>query len=114
MLDFMREGGWAMWLVLAMGGVALGVAVSFAVRPRERKLGILRPLSVATVFVTLSGVASGIKATMHHVTTHPEWSQDLARYGMIGIGESITNAVLGFGLLGLAWLVTAVGMRRQT
>ena len=114
MLDFMLEGGFAMWVILAMGGTALGLAVSFAISPGERKLGILRPLSVATVFMTLAGVAAGIKTTMHVVPTDPEMSENMAKYGMEGIGESFTNAVLGFGLLALAWLVTAIGMRRQS
>ncbi len=115
MLDFMRAGGYAMWVILAVGGTSLGLAVSFAVRPSERKLAIFRPLSVSVVFLTLSGLFAGLGATMHHVTTDPRYadSPELHKWVMMGIGESTANAILGFSLLALAWLVTAVGMRRQ-
>jgi hypothetical protein len=113
MLQFMREGGYAMWFILVLGGVTLGIAVSFVVRPAERKLAVLRPMSV--LFLTLSGLFAGLAATMKAVTSVPEFadSPDLHKYVMIGLGESMCNAILGFSLLALAWLVTAVGMRRQ-
>jgi hypothetical protein len=115
MLQFMREGGYAMWFILVLGGVTLGIAVSFVVRPAERKLAVLRPMSVSTLFLTLSGLFAGLAATMKAVTSVPEFadSPDLHKYVMIGLGESMCNAILGFSLLALAWLVIAVGMRRQ-
>jgi hypothetical protein len=115
MLEFMRAGGYAMWVILLLGGLALWVAGSFAWRPGERKLGILRPLSVATVFATLAGIFSGFGATMHNVTTNPEWSQspELHLIVMTGIGESLANAILGFGMLTVAWILATVGMRRM-
>ena len=116
MLDFMRAGGYAMWVILIVGGVTFGLAISFAIRPGERKLNIFRPLSVATLYITLSGLFAGLGATMKHCTENPRFadSPDLHKWVMMGIGESSANAILGFSLLGLAWLITAVGMRRQT
>ena len=114
MLDFMRAGGYSMWFILAIGLVVLGVAGSLVWRPGERKLGILRPLSLAMVFATLSGIFSGIGATMKHVTTIEEWAQspDLHLIVMTGLGESMAPAILGFSILSVAWLLAAVGLRR--
>ena len=116
MLDFMRAGGFSMWFILALGFVTLGVAGSFAWRPGERKLGILRPLSVATVFAVLAGVFSDIGATMKHVSSVEEFarSPDLHLIVMTGLGESMAPAILGFSMLSVAWILAAAGLRRTT
>jgi hypothetical protein len=116
MLGFMQEGGYSMWLILVLGLLALGLAGSFAVRPTERKLNILRPLSLATVFSILGAIAADIGAVMKRVPQLPEFasSPDLrvALYTS-GIGESMVPAILGFTVLSLVWLLAAVGFRRQ-
>jgi len=116
MLGFMQEGGYSMWLILVLGLLALGLAGSFAVRPAERKLNILRPLSLATVFSILGAIAADIGAVMKRVPQLPEFasSPDLrvALYTS-GIGESMVPAILGFTVLSLVWLLAAVGFRRQ-
>ena len=116
MMDFMRAGGYSMWFILLLGGVTLGVAVWFAIRPGERKLAFIRPMSVATVFAVLSGVFSDLGAVAHNVTTRPEFAQspDLHLILLTGFGESMAPAILGFSILSLAWLLAAVGLRRQT
>lgn len=115
MLDFFRAGGYSMWFILVLGGVTLGVSIWFAIRPGERKLAFLRPMSVATVFSVLSGVFSDLGAVMHTVTNRPEFAQspDLHLIVMTGIGESMAPAILGFSILSVAWLLAAVGLRRQ-
>ncbi|MBN2496804.1 MAG: hypothetical protein JXR96_19595 [Deltaproteobacteria bacterium] len=115
MLEFMRAGGYAMWLILVFGGGTIGLCVAFAWRPGERKLAMIRPLSLCTVFAVLSGMTAGLGMVMKNVTTRPEWahSPDLHLIVMTGIGESLTPAILGFSMLCVAWLLVAVGMRRQ-
>jgi len=112
MLSFMREGGYAMWVILVVGGAGLVTASLYARRPQDRLIAALRTLSMATVFVTLSGVAAGFATTLHGVAEDPEMSKEMARYVMIGLAESLANAILGFSLLGIAWLVAAVGARK--
>ena len=38
MLEFMRAGGYAMWVILIVGGATLGLAVSFALTELVRGL----------------------------------------------------------------------------
>ena len=115
MIEFMRAGGVAMWFILAIGGTGLGLAISFAVRPGERKLGVLRPLSVACVFAVLSGIFSGLGAVAHHVVNNDAWahSPDFHLIVLTGFGESMAPAVLGFSMLAVIWILAAVGLRRQ-
>jgi hypothetical protein len=103
-----------MWLILAAGIATLASAISFAWKPGEHKLARIRPLSLATVFASLSGTLSGVGATVHHIAADSE----LARTGTIaipllaGIGESLAPAILGFAILTVCWLVIAAGLRR--
>jgi hypothetical protein len=52
---------------------------------------------------------------MSKVPANPEWAKgpDLPLVVMIGIGESLTPAILGFSVLAIAWLVGAFGQRRM-
>ncbi len=115
MMDFMRAGGYAMWPILVLGIVALVVAGSFSWAPTERKLGLIRPLSVATVFMSLAGTMAGLATTMRAVSTVPTYAESpkLPLYVMMGIGESISSVVLGFSILAIVWVLTAFGLRRQ-
>jgi hypothetical protein len=114
MIDFMRAGGFSMWIVLTFSLIALVAAGLFAFRPDERKIGFIRAMTIASLFSVASGVTSDIGAVMSKVSSHPEWSKspDLHLIVMTGIGESMAPAILGFTLLSLVWLVSAVGVRR--
>ena len=114
MMNIMHEGGWAMWIILLFGGITMTAAVIFALRPEEGRLGFIRGMSTATVFTTLAGVASGFATTFHNVAQREEFHQypDIVLAPMVGIGESLANAILGFSLLGIAWFIVAIGLRR--
>jgi hypothetical protein len=116
MLGFIQEGGYSMWLILVLGLLSLGLAASFAVRPAERKLNLLRPLSLATVFSILGAMAADIGTVMKRVPQLPEFATSPdARVALYtsGIGESMVPAILGFTVLSLVWLLAAVGFRRS-
>ncbi len=114
MMNFMLEGGWAMWVVLLLSLITLVAAGLFAYRPDERKISFIRAMTVATVFSALSGLFLDIGAVMHKVPATPEWakSPDLHLIVMQGIGESMAPPILAFTLLSWTWVVTAVGLRR--
>ena len=112
MVQFFQEGGWGMWLVLALGAATLVTAILFARDPDERRMALLRGLTVACLFSVLTAVASNLAAVMHQVPQNPEFSRELTRFTMIGIGESLAPVIMGSAFLTLSWIVAAVGMRR--
>ena len=114
MMEFMREGGFPIWIVLLFGLITLGVSALFLFRPTERRLALMRGLSSATTFSVLAAVCACLAAVMHKVPGTPEWakSPEVHLIVMTGIGESLAPAILGFTMLSLAWLMAALGQRR--
>jgi protein-S-isoprenylcysteine O-methyltransferase Ste14 len=114
MFEFMRLGGWGMWFILLLGGAAVAIAGSYARRPEERKLALIRPLSVATVFAVLASMAAGLGNAVHYIAVRPEITGDeIWRTLFSGLYELLRNPILGFGLLMAAWMLAAVGLHRR-
>ncbi len=115
MIKLMHEGGFSMWIVLFVGVVAVLAAIRVVLRPENAKLAFLRALSIAECFAIFGGVATNLAAVMHHIPNHPEWSraEQWPLVLMTGFGESLGPAILGSLLLSLAWLLTAIGVRKD-
>jgi len=92
----------------------LAVAATYMVRPSERLLTLMRPISLATIFAALNTLLSGLAAVLRNLPK----TQGPAGYDVgwlaHGLTESITPMFVAFGFLAAAWLCVAVGMRRQT
>ncbi len=112
-MDMLRNASLFARLSLALAFVPLVMAVVYAVRPTERHLALMRPLSLAGLFAALSGTVLGlINALM------PLWRQgfvaDAYKIVAVGIAESLVSAFVGFACLTAAWLLVALGMGRTT
>jgi hypothetical protein len=112
MLKLIQEGGFAMLFVLGFGLIALVAAILFAARPAQRKLPFVRGMSYATLFAILSGICADLATVAHAIpgqfAEDPKWYFAM----ILGFGESLAPGILGFTLLSLVWLVSAVGERR--
>jgi len=89
-------------LPLAAGGLYL-----FA--PTERRLALMRPVSLAAIFAALSGTSLGFINTLRGM-----WVEPPREFRIIAIGaaESLVTLYFAFSCLMIAWLCVAVGMRR--
>ena len=112
MVQFIRAGGYPIWIVIALALPALYLAVRFAISLDARRLAMLRALSWAQVFAVTSGVASNFIATLWGVGRNPEWHDEPLVPLLIGFGESLTPAVLGLSVLTVVWILISFGLRR--
>ena len=98
---------------MVVGLVPLAVAVAYMVRPSERLLALMRPLSLATIFAALTTLLSGLAGLFR---TLPK-AQTASGYdiGWIshGLSETVTPMFVAFSFLTAAWLCVAVGMKRH-
>jgi hypothetical protein len=99
---------------VVVGLAALWLGISFAVRPAESRLAMLRPLSLAVILASASSIVSGLAASFARAADMAQ--SELAQPPgllMAGLAEAMIPGAVGFALLAVAWLFVGVGMRRQ-
>jgi hypothetical protein len=111
MIEFFKDGGWSMFVILLFGGISLATGAYHAARPDGRHEGFLKWMCAATLCATLAGLASDFGATFKATSK----IEELNLRGQItteGLAESMSPAVMGFVLLSLAMFLGAIGRRR--
>ena len=110
MFQLMHAGGPLMWPILVLGLVGLATAAWFAWRAEARVRGFLDSLSRSIACVTIATLAMDVMATLYYSKdAFPEHKNAAI---VQGIGESMSPLVMGFALLTLIHLLTAIGQRR--
>lgn len=110
-MDVLSQLGWFAKLSLLVGFGPLVVAIVYALRPAERTLAFVRPVSLAAIFAAICGVVAGVAMVLRGIAATPE-AIDRSRAYM-GLSESLVPAFVNFGLLAAAWLLVATGMLRR-
>ena len=112
-MEMLRNAGLFARLTLALDFVPLVMALLYVVRPNERRLAFMRPMSLAGLFAALAGGTVGLINTLMIIGVAPELSPDVFRRMAIGGAESLVAVFIGFACLTVAWLLVAVGMGRR-
>jgi heme A synthase len=99
-------------LTMAVAIAAFSLAVAYAFRPTEQKLVLMRPVSLATIFATVSGLLGGWIVLLQGLPATPDGHIPVASLAQ-GISESLTVGFVSFGLLAAAWMLVAVGVMRR-
>ena len=111
LLELFRELSLFAKLTMTVAIAAFGLAVSFAIRPAEQKLVLMRPVSLAAIFGTISGLLAGWIVVLGGIAATAD--MHAARSNILrGVAESLTVGFVSFGLLAAAWLLVAVGLAR--
>jgi hypothetical protein len=100
-------------LTLMVGFVPLVMAVVFVVRPTERNLALMRPLSLAGLFGGITGCVIGFINVLR-VFWSGEVTAKTYQIMAVGAAESLVPVFVGFACLTVAWLLVAVGMGRTS
>jgi hypothetical protein len=108
-----RAGGYSTWVIMILGLVLLIAAVRFLITASPRRLAFLRAMSISYVLIILGGVATNFTAVFYGVVrSHPDGTPIDLDALLYGFGEALTPAGMGLSLLGLIWLLIAIGVRR--
>jgi hypothetical protein len=111
-MEMLRQASLFALLTLVLVFVPLIMAVVYVVRPTERNLALMRPLSLAGLFAALSGCALGFINSLRVVWMR-ELTADTYRVMAIGVSESLVTVFVGFSCLTVAWLLVAIGLSRN-
>ena len=87
--DMLGQLGLFAKLTMAVAVVAFGLAVAYVFRPTEQKLVLMRPVSLAAIFATVSGLLGGWIAVLGGIAATPDGHLAVASLYR-GIAESLT------------------------
>ena len=114
MLTLVQEGGFPIWFVLAFGALTLLCCARYAATPNIERLPLAGALSLATLFSTITAISADLAAVGHHgpefLAQHP--GTEVYALVLQGGAESLSPAIIGFSMLTLAALLTALGCYR--
>ena len=111
-MSMLRQASLFALLTLIVGFVPFIMAVVYAVRPTERNLSLMRPLSLAGLFAAIASGVLGFINVLRVVWTR-ELTAETYRVMATGTAESLVPLFVGFASLSAAWLLVAVGMGRH-
>ena len=94
-----------------VGVLPLTMGIVYAIWPNEQRLTLIRTLSLATVFASVAGVATGLINSLVFITRGE--TVTFSPPFFIGIAESLVTLFTGFGCLTVAWLCVAIGLWRR-
>jgi len=113
-MDFVEafnQSGLFAKLSLLVGFGPPSLAIAYVLRPADRTLAILRPVSLAAIFAGICGLVAGLIAILTGVaaTAGPVNMSNVSA----GLSEALVPVFVNFGLLATAWLLVAIGMMRR-
>jgi hypothetical protein len=109
-MAFLAEGGWPIVPVLLLGVTTLLFALRGTVESRRDLLPLVIGLGIATLLTGALGVVLGVQRSAAGL---PDLEDGQRWIFLLGLKESLQNAVLAFGLVTCASLITAVGAYRE-
>jgi hypothetical protein len=112
MIGVLSEASLVALASIFMGVVPLSMGIVYAIWPSEQRLTLMRPLSLATIFATVSGSTVGVLNVFRAMGINQAGAFPL-RVAWIGFAESLVPIFFGFGCLTIAWLCVAVGLWRR-
>lgn len=96
-----------------VGVLPMALSIVYAIWPAEPRLALVRTLSLATVFASVSGVALGFMNELRYLGVKqpaPEFTRQVA----IGLAESLVPLFFGFGCLTVTWVCVTIGLWRRS
>jgi hypothetical protein len=101
------------FVILVAGVGVFGTSVAYAIRPTEQKLALMRPLSLAAIFAAICSSSVGFATVLRGAGATPAWSAEGLGHAFAGLAECFIPPFVAFAFLAVAWLLVALGMRRQ-
>jgi hypothetical protein len=110
-LEVLANAGIMALASMFVGVLPLTMGIVYAIWPNEQRLMLMRPLSLATVFAAIAGVALGCINELRFISR--SGAAAFPPVVMTGLAESLVTLFVGFGCLTVAWLCVTVGLWRR-
>jgi hypothetical protein len=110
-LETLANAGLMALASMFVGILPLAMGIVYAIWPTEQRLTLMRPLSLATVFASVAGVAIGFINSLVPIARGE--TVTLSPVFVTGVAESLVTLLTGFGCLTIAWLCVTIGLWRR-
>lgn len=112
-MEAFNQASIAAKLALLVSAIPMILGIAFALRPNERWLALMRPLSLAGIFAAVSNLFLGLANALHWLASPNPGDPSTIRVAAIGLSEAAVFPFASFAFLTVAWLSVAIGMRKQ-
>ena len=110
--DMFGRMGFAAMGTMVTSLLPLIAAIAYVIRPTERRLLLMRPLSIAAAASAISCFAMGVAIVLRALAA-VEGKPASVGAVLMGIAENWVPVFVSFGSLAAAWLLIAAGMLRR-
>jgi hypothetical protein len=113
MLGFFHAGGFNLLALVVLALPMLWTAIRFARNADPHRLSMIRALTLALAFASITGWVSNLVAVARFVVGDAEALRDPVPALLAGFAEACASLILGGGVLVVTWTLVAVGVRRM-
>ena len=106
----LRGIGYAAMLGLLISFTPTLAGIWFAIRPSERQLSYMRPLTLAGIFASFCTGALGVTNGAAALSRHPGFDRQMLLGGISDIFAALSVSCV---FLTVGWICVAIGMRRH-
>lgn len=106
MMNYMREGGYGMWMILV---TSIAVAAWGLTRPKSERSSVFLAGCIVALIQGILGLSTGMEAVARHMAERGSHYPDQGAVVAIGLGELANNgtfAVFFAAAFGLAAILT--------
>ena len=112
-MELLSHASLVVLLGMAVSTAPMVMGIMVAIRPTEARLALMRPLSLAGIFVSLANLLLGVINALMVIGRADLVDLETVRIAAIGLSESAVPPFVGFSFLTVAWLCVALAMRRR-
>jgi len=110
-VDTFKQLGLSAFVGLFVTAVPMLLGIAFAIRPNERWLSLMRPLTIAGIFAAVANMFGALANTF--LALGRVAPADPVGQRMVMLAEASILPFISFVFLSTAWLCVTIGMRRQ-
>jgi hypothetical protein len=98
---------------MLVSAAPLVAGVLYAVRPNEKGLALMRPLSLAAIFASVSSLLLGVANALVYIGKTAQSGSSGTPHAATILSEAVIPSFVGFACLTVAWLSVAIAVRRS-
>ena len=112
-MEAINQASIAARIALLVSTLPMVLGIAFAFRPNERWLALMRPLSLAGIFASVSNLFLGLANALQALASPNVGDASVLEFAAAGLSEAAMFPFVGFACLTVAWLSVTIGMRKQ-